>query len=192
VSEWKDLVSPSCVSVVRLPVCIRPSVSVVCVRLCAFGSLSRSRVRLCLRSPVCLSPFDPSTLLSDLREIAINDEAYQRIAEAIRKGESRLPRDLITKQGFRIQLGSCELRDNLVLVNNRLLVPNDSDLRCRILKAYHESFVGGHAGRATTYGRVHVSNNLLVAKCLKLSPGDQPICCLVKEGSKKIYPAQID
>lgn len=104
---------------------------------------------------IAASPFDPSELISDLREIAINDDAYQRIAEAIRKSESRLPRDLITKQGFRIQLGSCELRDNLVLVNNRLLVPNDTDLRCRILKAYHESSVGGHAGRTTTYSRVH-------------------------------------
>ena len=54
VSEWKDLVSPSCVSVMRLPVCIRLSVSVMCVRLCAFTSLSRSRVRLCLRSPLRL------------------------------------------------------------------------------------------------------------------------------------------
>jgi hypothetical protein len=67
-----------CVSVVRLPVCIRLSVSVclrrvrspVCVRLSlscafaslsrsrspvpAFASLSRSRVRLCLRLPLCL------------------------------------------------------------------------------------------------------------------------------------------
>lgn len=101
------------------------------------------------------SQFDPAELMIDLREIASNDEAYQQIVQAIHKNESRLPRSLVTKHGFRIQLGSCEIQDDLVLVNNRLLVPNDTNLRCRILQAYHENPVSGHAGRGTTYDRIH-------------------------------------
>jgi len=61
---------------------------------------------------------------------------------------------------------------------------------CKILAIYTMDGTWYCGLQVDLFG-INLSNNLLVAKCLKLSPGDQPICCLVKEGSKKRYLAQI-
>lgn len=82
-----------------------------------------------------------------------DDVTLQRIMESKRRGDRRIPAD-ITKIGVRLELGDCELRDDLFYVKNRVYVSQNEELQAIILQYIHESPPGGHAGRATTYDRV--------------------------------------
>ena len=98
-------------------------------------------------------PVTNSDLLTQVRDAYIDDEILQRIMTAKAAGHQRIPHDLI-KSGVRLELGDCEVHDNMLYVGPRLYVPDNAELKTRIIKLIHDSPPGGHAGRASTYDRV--------------------------------------
>ena len=82
-----------------------------------------------------------------------DDVILQRIMESKRSGKRKIPAD-ITKSGVRLELGDCEIIEDLFYVRKRLYVPNDETLHASILKLFHDSPPAGHAGRSTTYDRI--------------------------------------
>lgn len=61
---------------------------------------------------------------------------------AIRQGKTRHP--------F-LQLSQCEIRDQYLYYRDRLYVPDDDELRAKIVRLCHEDPAAGHPGRARTY-----------------------------------------
>ena len=84
------------------------------------------------------------------------DELVKRIIDAKTTGSPRLPPDLI-REGLRLELGDCEVKDDTLYVGSRLFVPDQGQLRTRLVKHIHESLPGGHAGRSSTYDRISAS-----------------------------------
>ena len=74
------------------------------------------------------------------------DPVILDLAEAIRS-KARLFR----REGWKISLASCELRDGRVYHNSRLVVPADDDLRLELLRLHHDAPISGHPGRSNTY-----------------------------------------
>lgn len=95
----------------------------------------------------------PEDLIDRIRQAYPDDEVLQRIMEAKRTGLRRIPVDL-TREGVRLELGDCEISDELFWVKDRLYVPDDEPLQAALIKHIHESPPGGHAGRAVTYDRI--------------------------------------
>ena len=91
--------------------------------------------------------------MAQLREAYENDTVVQRIMAAKATGQPRIPHDLI-KEGVRVELGDCEIHQQMLYVGSRLYVPNKPELKTDIIKQIHESLPGGHAGRSSTYDRV--------------------------------------
>jgi hypothetical protein len=50
----------------------------------------------------------------------------------------------------KIPLGLCEEDNGLLLYEGLIWVPDDDDLRLRILQQHHDSQAAGHPGRAKT------------------------------------------
>lgn len=98
-------------------------------------------------------PVTEEELLARIQQAYVEDETLQRFMEAKREGARRIPHDLI-KEGHRLELADCEIRDGLFYVNNRLYVPNKDTLKTAIVKLTHESPMGGHGGRRTTLARL--------------------------------------
>ena len=73
------------------------------------------------------------------------DEELQSIVSAIKERKSVHPR---------IQLGQCELRDESLYYRDRLYVPNDDELKAKLLRLYYETPAAGYPGRAKTYDLV--------------------------------------
>lgn len=92
-------------------------------------------------------------IISQVQKAYGEDNTIQRLLNAKISGQQRIPPDLV-KEGIKIELGDCEVHDNMLYIGPRLYVPDDSRLRTQIIKDIHESPPGGHAGRSSTYDRV--------------------------------------
>lgn len=71
-----------------------------------------------------------------------HDQNLLSVLEAIRQGKTRHP--------F-LQLSQCEVRDKYLYYRDRLYVPDDDELRAKIVRLCHEDPAVGHPGRARTY-----------------------------------------
>ena len=96
-----------------------------------------------------------STLLDDLRDAYARDGRVSRLVEYLREptkqGLSRLP------AAYRSSVHRYALEDGILRYRAvaddgyRIVVPEDEDLRLRILFEYHDAPVSGHRGREKTY-----------------------------------------
>ena len=95
------------------------------------------------------------TTMDEIRKAYTEDEIVQRIIQAKLNGLRKVPYD-ITKNHFKLELGDCQVLDNLLYVKTRLYVPpnKDNTLYTSIIKEVHTSLPGGHAGRSSTYDRL--------------------------------------
>lgn len=95
------------------------------------------------------------TTMDKIRKAYTEDEIVQRIIQAKLNGLRKVPYD-ITKNHFKLELGDCQVLDNLLYVKTRLYVPpnKDNTLYTSIIKEVHTSLPGGHAGRSSTYDRL--------------------------------------
>ncbi len=98
-------------------------------------------------------PVTNSDLMAQVREAYGGDEIIQRVMAAKAAGQPRIPQDLL-KEGIRIELGDCTIHDNMLYVGTRLYVPDNPELKTKIIRYVHESPPGGHAGRSSTYDRL--------------------------------------
>lgn len=71
-----------------------------------------------------------------------HDQNLLSVLDAIRQGKTRHP--------F-LQLSQCEIRDQYLYYRDRLYVPDDDELRAKIVRLCHEDPAAGHPGRARTY-----------------------------------------
>jgi hypothetical protein len=78
---------------------------------------------------------EPNDLLSQLRAAALADPAYQTV---LTSGD----------------LGSLTQREGLLYDGNRIIVPNDSGIRTRLLMEAHDAGTAGHSGIASTKDRL--------------------------------------
>ncbi|KAF2834782.1 hypothetical protein M501DRAFT_904652, partial [Patellaria atrata CBS 101060] len=67
-------------------------------------------------------------------------------------GDRRIPMELI-KRGLRVELGDCVIQNGLLLHRGRIWIPDNAELRTKILDSWHKSLPTGHAGRITIYER---------------------------------------
>ena len=100
-----------------------------------------------------VNDIDIPDFLPRIRHAYEKDHKLQAIMKAKRNGERKIPAKLI-KKGVRLELGNCEIKDNLLWVNKCLYMPHSQTLRTDIIKHIHESPQGGHAGRTITYQRL--------------------------------------
>lgn len=91
-------------------------------------------------------------IIDEIRSAYTEDEIVQRIIKAKLGGLRKIPYD-ITKNHFKLELGDCQVIDNLLYVRDRLYVPpsKDKTVYARIIKEVHTSLPGRHAGRSSTY-----------------------------------------
>ena len=78
---------------------------------------------------------EPTDLLSQLRAAALEDPAYQAV---LTSGD----------------LGSLTQQEGLLYDGNRIVVPNDSGIRTRLLIEAHDAGTAGHSGIASTKDRL--------------------------------------
>lgn len=76
------------------------------------------------------------------------DPILARIKEVISTHERQLPADLAR---LKIPIHDMEERHGRLYVNNRMFIPDDDELRLRLLRACHDNAAAGHPGRAKTY-----------------------------------------
>jgi transposase InsO family protein len=76
------------------------------------------------------------------------DPIPSRVIEALRKQERRLPQDLTR---LKLSLADCTEQDGRLLVRHRLYVPEDDELRLRLLQLCHDNVAAGHPGKAKTH-----------------------------------------
>jgi len=88
-------------------------------------------------------------LLSEIRTLSAADKGIQEIQ---RKKENRTTRD------GKIVLGLCKENNGVLLYDGLIWIPDNDDLRLRILKDHHDALAMGHSGRARTLKQV--SRNL--------------------------------
>lgn len=100
-----------------------------------------------------VNPVAQKDLMTQLKEVYGEDDILQRIIAAKVFGQRKIPHDLV-KDGVRIELGDCEIYDDMLYVGKRVYVPDNAELKTRIIKDIHEPLPGGHAGRSSTYDRV--------------------------------------
>ena len=99
------------------------------------------------------NPVTEEDLMSQVKQAYEEDDIVQRIMVAKTSGQRKIPHDLV-KEGVRLELGDCEVHNNMLYVGRRLYVPERAELKTRIIKEIHVSPPGGHAGRSSTYDRV--------------------------------------
>jgi hypothetical protein len=80
-------------------------------------------------------------LRDEIRKKSNGDETIRGIWEKLKNG--------VTRDG-KIALGLCEERDGLLTYDGLIWIPDDDELRIRILRDHHDSRVAGHPGRART------------------------------------------
>ena len=56
-----------------------------------------------------------------------------------------------TRKSKLIQLAECQVRDGILLYQEKLFVPDDHELKMEILTRNHDAPAVGHPGRARTY-----------------------------------------
>ena len=96
---------------------------------------------------------DELDILQQVRDAYELDDLAQQLREAKRAGLRKIPFELI-QEGIRIELGDCEIIEDLLYVSQRLYVPDKAELKTEIVRLIHEAPPGGHAGRSSTYDRV--------------------------------------
>ncbi len=99
------------------------------------------------------APVTSPDVLTQVSQAYGEDTVVQRIMESKIAGQGKIPHDLV-KAGVRIELRDCEIHDQMLYVGSRLYVPDNPELKTRIIKHIHELLPGGHAGRSSTYDRV--------------------------------------
>jgi hypothetical protein len=80
-------------------------------------------------------------LRDEIREKSNGDETIRGIREKLKNG--------VTRDG-KIALGLCEEKDGLLTYDGLIWIPDDDELRIRILRDHHDSNAAGHPGRART------------------------------------------
>ena len=93
--------------------------------------------------------------MDEIRKAYMEDEIVQRIIQAKLNNLRKVLYD-ITKNHFKLELGDCQVLDNLFYVKTRLYIPpnKDNTLYTSIIKEVHTSLPGGHAGRSSTYNHL--------------------------------------
>ena len=96
-----------------------------------------------------LEPDEPQPDLDDEPDLGdaiwpayTDSEQAQSVVNALETGARKL-------KGF--PLSECELRDNRVYFRDRLFIPDNNELRLRLVKLAHDTPTAGHPGRAKTY-----------------------------------------
>jgi hypothetical protein len=80
-------------------------------------------------------------LRDEIREKSNEDETIKGIREKLKNG--------VTRDG-KIALGLCEEKDGLLTYDGLVWIPDDDELRIRILRDHHDARAAGHPGRART------------------------------------------
>jgi hypothetical protein len=80
-------------------------------------------------------------LLEEIRGKTAEDLEMQEVILKLRKGECR---------DNRVALGLCEEKDGLLTYEGLIWIPNDDQLRLKLLHDHHDALVAGHPGRART------------------------------------------
>ena len=76
-----------------------------------------------------------------------NDDVYQSVVDAIKKGK----RKLLTFLAFKISIGDCSLNNNETLFFKRKKrVPENEPLRTQLIQRIYDSLLTGHFGREVT------------------------------------------
>jgi len=102
-------------------------------------------------------PEDPVTqnnLMQRIRTVYPHDTTLQVIVKARMNGDRRIPHALI-KKSHRIELGECEVIDNILYFRDRIFVPNSKRLRTAIIQYLHKAPPADHPGRTGTYKLVN-------------------------------------
>jgi hypothetical protein len=81
-------------------------------------------------------------VLSEIQEKAKNDKTMQEVIELLAKG---------IKKSRKYALGLCELENNVLTYNGLVWVPEDDEIKLKILKQHHDEMTAGHPGRAKTF-----------------------------------------
>jgi hypothetical protein len=80
-------------------------------------------------------------LLEEIRGKTAEDPEVQAVILKLQKGERR---------DSRVALGLCEERDGLLMYGGLIWIPNNDQLRLRLLYDHHDALVAGHPGWAKT------------------------------------------
>ncbi len=96
-----------------------------------------------------------STTMDEIRKSYTEDEIAQMVIQAKLNGLQKVPYD-ITKNHFKLELGDCQVLDNLLYVKTRLYVPpnKDNTLYTSIIKEVYTSPPGRYAGQSSTHDRL--------------------------------------
>jgi transposase InsO family protein len=88
------------------------------------------------------TPDGQSSLLHSIEKATRSDPFAQRIISLLHDGK------LHSKE---ISLSECDVRDGWLYYQQRLYIPNDDNLRLRLLQSHHDAPAVGHPGRAKTF-----------------------------------------
>ena len=100
------------------------------------------------------NPTTESDIVDQIRDAAEKDNVVQRITGAVRAGQRKLPQAIIKDSQIKLELGDYTIEDDVLYVNQRLYVPNNPELKTKIIKSIHDTPPRGHAGRSSTYDRL--------------------------------------
>jgi hypothetical protein len=70
-----------------------------------------------------------------------NDSFIQEVIQLLRSG---------IRRSKKISLSDCEFRENRLYYRSRLVIPDNDELKVKLLRHVHDSPMGGHPGRAKT------------------------------------------
>ena len=93
-------------------------------------------------------------LARNIKVVYANDDDLKNIMNAKVIDARKLSRELI-KKDYQLQLVDCELRDDMLYVQNRFYVSQDEVLYIEIIKHMHESSSTSHFERFVTYDLVN-------------------------------------
>lgn len=97
---------------------------------------------------------DGSDIMDAIRDAYPRDDDLQSIMKAKRTGMRRLPLELLNDRKFKIELGDCQIADDLLYVKGRLYIPDDDKLRTEVIRLGHQTYCGGHSGKHGTYAKL--------------------------------------
>jgi hypothetical protein len=80
-------------------------------------------------------------LLQEIKEKTGKDKAMTETMDKLKNG---------TTKDSKIALGLCEIRDGLLVYDGLIWIPDDNELRLRIIRDHHDAKLAGHPGRART------------------------------------------
>ncbi|KAF7578900.1 PRP38-assoc domain containing protein [Pyrenophora tritici-repentis] len=93
-------------------------------------------------------------LLDNIKAAYKDDKVLQAIVKAKKDGLRRLPFKLIHgEEHLRLELGDCEITDELLYVRNKVYVPAGA-VRTQVIEQAHKSVCGGHSGKHELYSKL--------------------------------------